>query len=98
MEAAVRKARQRSPLGRKKRPGFVGSVETRYGRNTYLRKQNVVHSMAREMVLSSVIADGNQCIESKWNGTGPKGTSCPYDGTIADLTGSELTLETLGLR
>lgn len=34
----------------------------------------------------------------EWNGTGPKGISWPYDGTIADLSGSELTFETFGLK
>lgn len=34
----------------------------------------------------------------EWNGTGPVGKSWPYDGTIADLTGSELTFETFELK
>ena len=34
----------------------------------------------------------------EWNGTGPKGKSWPYDTTIVDLAGSELTFETFGLK
>lgn len=63
MEAAVRKARQRTLQDHRKRPGFAVSVEIRYGRDPCPRKHNAKNSMARETALSGVIADGSRCID-----------------------------------
>ena len=65
MEAAARKTRQRTLQDRKKKPGFAGSVEIRYGRDPCPRKHNAKNSMVRETALSGVIADGSRCIEFK---------------------------------